>query len=143
MRRSAYHALGGICKDAAALGDQAVLLELTERALTAGWLVALRDAPGLEQNERSASLNRTRARAALLAHRARERGERPPVAPAVARLAAGALPGGPTFVGGVAHGVAWLAGLLDRAPAAEPNTPSTPPNVKIARSEGLKQRLPG
>jgi GT2 family glycosyltransferase len=143
MRRAAYQALGGICLTTTALGDQALLLELTERALSAGWLVALRDVPGLEQNERRASLRRTRSRAALLARRARERGERPPLAPAVARLTAGVLPGGPTFAGGIAHGAAWLAGLLDRAPAAPPEPPAPSSNLRMTRSGGLKQRLPG
>jgi GT2 family glycosyltransferase len=146
MRRSAYQALGGFCQRAAELGDQAVVLELIERALSADWLVANRDVPGPSTRDRAASLDRTRARAALLARRAAERGERPPVGPALARLAEGVLPGGPTFAGGVAHGAAWVAGLLQcgsRPQATEHSSAQPEENLRMARSGGLRARLPG
>jgi GT2 family glycosyltransferase len=137
LRRSAYQALGGFCMESARIGNEAVVLELTERALSAGWLVALRDTPGLRpaERERAASLRCTRARAALLARRAWENGERPPLTPAVARLAAGAVPGGPTFTGGIAHGAAWLAGLRYHRPA--------PPDTAERTSGVASQRWPG
>jgi hypothetical protein len=143
IRRSAYHALGGLCRQAAGLGDQAVLLELTERALSAGWLVAVRDVQGTQRRERSASLRRTRARAALLARRARQRGERPPVGPALSRLAEGILPGGPTLAGGLAHGMAWLAGVFQRRSSRVPSgDPGTTQNLRIPSSAGPRDRLP-
>ena len=146
LRRAAYGALGGFCPEAAALGDQAVVLELIERALSAEWLVATRDVPGTSERERAASLQRTRARAALLAARARQRGESAPIGPALSRLAEGIVPGGPTFAGGVAHGGAWLAGLLQRGdepqvserPAAQPEN-----KLRMARSGGRRAGLPG
>jgi GT2 family glycosyltransferase len=146
MRRAAYGALGGFCREAAELGDQAVVLELIERALSAEWLVATRDVPGTSERERAASVQRTRARAALLAARARQRGERPPIRPALSRLAEGILPGGPTFIGGVAHGGAWLAGVLQRRdepqvverPSAQPEN-----KLRMTRPAGRRARLPG
>jgi hypothetical protein len=117
-----------------------------ERALSAEWLVATRDVPGPGRPERAASLERTRARAALLAARARQRGERAPVGPALSRLAEGILPGGPTFSGGVAHGGAWLAGLLQRGaapPQADFARPQPENQLRMARPAGRRARLPG
>jgi hypothetical protein len=145
IRRSAYQALGGFCSEAATLGDQAVVLELTDRALSADWLVATRDVPGRAQDERRVSLQRTRARASLMSRRAKQRGERPPVAPALARLAEGVLPGGPTFSGGVAHGAAWIAGIL-RSGTPQPRTepgPEPEENLRMGRSGDRRAGLPG
>jgi GT2 family glycosyltransferase len=107
INREAYLMLGGFDLVVAKLGDAAVLLELCERALEARWLIARRDMPGLPRSGHAASLSATRARAALLA---------PELRPAAQRLAAGLVPGGPSFTGGVAHAVAWLAGAAGGRP---------------------------
>jgi hypothetical protein len=89
-------------------------------------------APAAARSERAASLERTRARAALLAVRARRRGERPPVAPALERLAAGILPGGSSLGGGIAHAAAWVAGLL----ASGSYRATAPAPRAVSRSSG-------
>ena len=110
-----------------------------ERALNAGLLVAVRDVHGLDPaRERSESLRRTRARAALLARA--DRG-RPPLRPALARLAAGILPGGPTLLGGVAHGAAWLAGAIYGS-AAPPAAAARPSGSASQRCEGRSRPSP-
>jgi GT2 family glycosyltransferase len=116
--RHAYLLLGGFDLRLARHGDEAVLLELVERALAGGWLVARRDVAGLPAHGRVASLRITRARALLQTRAARDRGKLPPFRPALVRIAAGALPGGPSFRGGIAHAAAWLSGVA--AVAARP-----------------------
>lgn len=104
LDRDAYELLGGVDLTLAPYGDHAVLLDLVQRALHSGWLVARRDVPGLPAPTRAESLSLTRARAFLQVGSASLR-------PALARLAAGLIPGGPTFAGGIAHAGAWLAGV--------------------------------
>ena len=139
VRRAAYVRLGGFDLSCAALGAQALVLDLGEQALNAGLLVAVRDVRGLDQaRERSESLRRTRARAALLSRAA---GGRPPLRPALARLAAGILPGGPTLLGGVAHGAAWLAGAIYGS-AAPPAAAALPSGSASQRCEGRSRPSP-
>ena len=139
VRRAAYVRLGGFDLSCAALGAHALLLDLVERALNADLLVAVRDVHGLDPaRERSESLRRTRARAALLARA--DRG-RPPLRPALARLAAGVLPGGPALLGGVAHGAAWLAGAIYRS-AAPPAAAARPSGSASQRCEGRSRPSP-
>jgi GT2 family glycosyltransferase len=140
LRRDVYGLLGGFDADGGGLGSQAAVLDLIERALEAGWLVARRDVPGAgSRSERVASLTRTRARAALLARRARARGKLPSARPALARLAAGLVPGGPTFSGGVAHAAAWLAGTAAGVGYAD----VAPPATAEPWSGTASQRCPG
>jgi hypothetical protein len=118
LSREAYLLLGGFDLRLAALGDEAVVLELAERALQAHWLVARRDVPGLTPAGRAASLRAIRARAAL---------NPPSLRPAARRLAAGLAPGGPSLSGGIAHAAAHLAGLVAGARYRTGVTPSPAP----------------
>jgi GT2 family glycosyltransferase len=80
IRRELYSALGGFDLTAAKLGPQAVVLDLVDRALDAGWVVAYRDVPGLDPTppdgsaRRRAAWARHRARGALMWRRARRLG---------------------------------------------------------------------
>lgn len=80
IRRELYSALGGFDLAAAKLGPQAVVLDLVDRALDAGWVVAYRDAPGLEPTSpardarRRAAWARHRGRGALMLRRSRRLG---------------------------------------------------------------------
>ena len=80
IRRELYAALGGFDLAAAKLGPQAVVLDLVDRALEAGWVVAYRDAPGLEPTPpgrdagRRAAWARHRGRGALMWRRSRHLG---------------------------------------------------------------------
>jgi hypothetical protein len=144
LSRDAYLLLGGFDLRLARHGDEAVLLELVERALHAGWLVARRDVAGLPaRGARAASLRMTRARAILRARIAHERGELPPLRPALARLAAGLVPGGASLSGGIAHAAAWVSGLA--AVAARPGyrTAALSPVAFDPSSGSASQRCAG
>jgi GT2 family glycosyltransferase len=117
LSRQSYELLGGFELALADLGDEAVVLELTERALEAHWLVARRDMPGLAPGGRAAALRVTRARAAL---------SPPSLWPAARRLAAGLVPGGPSLSGGVAHAAAHLTGLAAAVGYGTGAPPSAP-----------------
>ncbi len=130
LTREAYMLLGGFELGLAPLGDEAVMLELTERALGARWLVARRDMPGLAGGGHAATLRTTRARAAL---------GPPSLRPAAARLVAGLVPGGPSFSGGLAHAAAHIAGLAvaeryrtDAVPSPAPERSSGPASQRCS-----------
>jgi glycosyltransferase involved in cell wall biosynthesis len=135
LSRDAYLLLGGFDVELAKVGDAAVVLDLSERALEVGWLIARRDVPGLPELGRGASLRVTRARAALMA---------PELAPAAQRLAAGVAPGGPSFIGGIAHAAAWLAGAAHGRPYRSALVPSSAGSSGPAsqRWSGLKRPSP-
>jgi hypothetical protein len=143
LSRSGYLLLGGFDLRLARHGHEAVLLELVERALAGGWVVAHRDLPGLPAGGRDASLRITRARALLRARAARERGQFPPLRPAVARLAAGVLPGGPSLRGGIAHAAAWVAGVTAVAARRGYRTAALSPAAFDPSSGPASQRWAG
>jgi hypothetical protein len=131
LSRDAYVLLGGFDLELAALGDEAVVLELTQRALEAHWLVARRDVAGLPAAGRAASLRATKARAAL---------NPPSLRTAARRLAAGLVPGGPSLSGGFAHAAAHLAGL---AAGARYRTGAAPSPAPECSSGPASQRWSG
>jgi GT2 family glycosyltransferase len=143
LSRSAYLLLGGFDLRLARHGDEAVLLELVERALQGGWLVARRDVAGLPISGRAATLRTTRARAILHARAARERSQSPPLRPALVRIAAGLAPGGPTFSGGIAHAAAWLSGIAAVAARPRYRTAALSPAAFDPASGPASQRWAG
>jgi GT2 family glycosyltransferase len=137
MSRDAYLLLGGFDLRLARHGDEAVVLELVERALGAGFLVARRDVAGLPQDGRAASLRVTRARAILYARAARERRQLPPLGPALRRLVRR------SFSGGIAHGAAWLSGLIAVYARPRYRTAALSPVAFDASSGPASQRCAG
>jgi hypothetical protein len=137
ISRDAYLLLGGFDLRLARHGDETVVLELVERALGAGWLVARRDVAGLAQGGRAASLRITRARAILHARTARERHARPPLRPALRRLVRR------SFSGGIAHAAAWLGGLAAVYARPRYRTAALSPVAFDASSGPASQRCAG
>jgi hypothetical protein len=76
LRRPLYEALGGFESAAAELGPQGPVVDLLERALDAGYVVAYRDTPGLnppqlsEREWRQTAWHRHQARGGLMLRRA-------------------------------------------------------------------------
>jgi glycosyltransferase involved in cell wall biosynthesis len=80
VRRELYADVGGFPVAAARLGHQAVVLDLMDRVLDAGWVVAYREIPGLQPTPpsrdggRRALWGRHQARGGLMLRRARQTG---------------------------------------------------------------------
>jgi len=155
VRRDLYVALGGFDVAAARFGAHGVVLDLVDRALDAGWVVAYRDVPGLDPTPpsrnggRRAAWARHRARGGLMLWRARRIGGARgvlwllrhgllPLAVNVARALRGGERSAPLAAGAAAAFISGcLLAALDR-PDRGPRTaarPSSDPKLPEPRAQ--------